>query len=219
MPYYEDLDLFIKEEYNVNPPFSVSVRLCKVAKRYCQSKKNILDMGTGTGIVGIYLSRIGNDVTSTDINLNALKLAEHNSKNNNTNLTILYSDIYSNISSKFDIIIFSIPFVPYEHNYSRFFSYMYKKCLPEFIRRNINKLIFRLKPLKIYAWNTRKEIVFRFLKESKNYLTNDGIIIATVLETDLHLFRNEKIGIMEEIRSKDFPDEYILIYKYISENT
>ena len=219
MSYYKDLNLKIKERFDVNPPFPVTVELCKIAANYCLPKKKILDLGTGTGIVGIYLSKIGNEVTSTDINKNSLRLAEENCKINNVTLNLLYSDLYENIFDKFDVIIFLIPFIQYKHTYSRSFSYLYKKVVPHLVRYYTTKILYRFQPIKYYAENTRKEVVFRFLNETRNYLKNNGVVIVDILKIDLPLLKNRKdIKILEEVPSKYSSDEFIMVYKYTLHN-
>ena len=73
--------------------------------------KKILEMGTGSGLISIYLSK-KNKVTAIDINKNALKTAKKNAKNNKSKINFKYSNLFSNIFSKFDTILFNPPYVP-----------------------------------------------------------------------------------------------------------
>ena len=46
---------------------------------------SVLEIGTGTGLVAMYASKLTDKVIATDINFNALELAEKNLKKNNIN--------------------------------------------------------------------------------------------------------------------------------------
>ena len=70
---------------------------------------SVLDMGCGYGPIGIYLAKLGLDVDMCDINKRALKLAKDNLKLNNVEANVFESDIYSNVSKKYNYIISNPP--------------------------------------------------------------------------------------------------------------
>lgn len=74
-------------------------------------KGNILDLGTGSGIISILLANISNKInlTLTDINLIALLLCKINLFHHKINGNILSSNLYSNINKRFDVIICNPP--------------------------------------------------------------------------------------------------------------
>ena len=73
-------------------------------------KGNVLDFGCGYGPIGIFISTNTNsNVDMIDINERALDLARKNAKINNANVNIFSSDIYSNITKKYDFIITNPP--------------------------------------------------------------------------------------------------------------
>jgi len=78
-----------------------------------KTKAKILDIGTGSGIIAITLKKLNNDydITATDISEKALKVAKKNSKNKNTNITFIKTDLYKNITEKFDVIISNPPYI------------------------------------------------------------------------------------------------------------
>lgn len=70
----------------------------------------VLDFGCGYGPIGIYLKKNYDcDVDMMDINNRSLDLARKNAKENNVNVNIFNSDIYSSISNKYDYIITNPP--------------------------------------------------------------------------------------------------------------
>ena len=77
---------------------------------YSKLNGDILDFGCGYGPIGIVISRITNlNVDMIDINDRALDLAKQNAKINNVHVNIFESDIYSNVTKKYDYIITNPP--------------------------------------------------------------------------------------------------------------
>jgi len=73
-------------------------------------KGNVLDFGCGYGPIGIYVKLMTNaDVDMIDVNERAISLAKKNASLNNADVSIFQSDIYSNVSKKYDYIISNPP--------------------------------------------------------------------------------------------------------------
>lgn len=72
---------------------------------------DILDFGCGYGPIGIYLKRIipDSNVDMIDINKRSLSLAKTNASLNKVNVNIFESNIYDNITKKYDYIISNPP--------------------------------------------------------------------------------------------------------------
>jgi len=75
-------------------------------------KESLLDMGTGTGVVGLHAAKQGASVTAVDNNPRAVANAQHNAVRNNLALTVYQSDLFSAITDQFDIITFNPPYLP-----------------------------------------------------------------------------------------------------------
>jgi HemK-related putative methylase len=91
--------------------------------------RNLLDMGTGTGIIALFLNelkkRILNfspNIYASDILENAIKCAKLNEAINNveTSINFIHSDLFksfpSNLKNRFNIIIFNPPYLPSLNN-------------------------------------------------------------------------------------------------------
>ena len=81
-----------------------------------ESKLNILDLGTGSGVIGITLSKLypNSIITISDISSKALNVANKNIKNHNvTNIRSLESDWFDNFKEKelFDLILTNPPYI------------------------------------------------------------------------------------------------------------
>ncbi|MFA4907709.1 MAG: HemK2/MTQ2 family protein methyltransferase [archaeon] len=74
--------------------------------------KKFLDMGTGSGIIGIRASNAGAKVTAVDINPEALNEAGKNARREKAKIGFALSDLFSRLKGKFDFIAFNPPYVP-----------------------------------------------------------------------------------------------------------
>lgn len=71
---------------------------------------DVLDFGCGYGPIGIYIaSNTNSSVDMVDINERALNLAKENASINKVSVNIFESNIYSNVTKKYDYIITNPP--------------------------------------------------------------------------------------------------------------
>lgn len=75
---------------------------------------DVLDLGTGSGCIGLTLSleEKNLNVTISDISEDALSVAIQNKNNLNAKVNIILSDLFQNIKGKFDIIVSNPPYIP-----------------------------------------------------------------------------------------------------------
>ena len=79
-----------------------------------KDKIKILDLGCGSGAIGLTLKSILKDseVTLTDISKEALEIAKLNANNLNLDVTFIESDWFSNVKlEKYDIIVSNPPYI------------------------------------------------------------------------------------------------------------
>lgn len=82
-----------------------------------EESKNILDLCTGSGAIGISLVKYTKSIaTMTDISNNALDIAKKNSKDNRVSekCKFILSDMFERIQDKFDIIVSNPPYIKTE---------------------------------------------------------------------------------------------------------
>ena len=71
---------------------------------------DVLDFGCGYGPIGIFISKIKKiKVDMLDINLRSIELSKKNSEINNVDTNVFYSNIYENVTKKYDFIISNPP--------------------------------------------------------------------------------------------------------------
>ena len=84
----------------------------KFINKFFKNKINILDIGTGSGVIGITLKKeVDSYVTASDISKEALKVAETNAKRNNAEINFINTNLYEGIKDKFDVLISNPPYI------------------------------------------------------------------------------------------------------------
>jgi release factor glutamine methyltransferase len=140
----------------------------------------VLDMGTGSGIQAVTaaLKKDVREVTAVDISNDALRKADKRARSEGIRRKIKFirSDLFNNISGKFDWIIFNPPYLPSEGEADEL------------------------------SWAGGKkgfEVIARFLGEAKRYLNEDGSILMvyssltnldlTEYDYDVEIIRKKKL--------------------------
>ena len=85
----------------------------KYIKKYFSLPINIIDLGTGSGAIGISLKKKLDNVSVTllDISEDALSVAKENANSLNAEVSFIQSDMWENVSDKYDVIISNPPYI------------------------------------------------------------------------------------------------------------
>ena len=140
---------------------------------------DVLDMGTGSGIIAMKAAEKGAEVLAADINPEALQNAEKKAieKELSDKIEFVRSDLFENIDRKFDLILFNPPYLPGN-----------KGLGDEEIWRGGEKGI---------------EVTRRFLESASKYLKDQGKILVVmssradyeplIKDYDLEIIESKKI--------------------------
>lgn len=144
------------------PRFETELLVEKTIKRinkYFDKEVDILDIGTGSGCIAITINKqIGCNVDAVDISEAALEVAKGNNKVNNTDVNFYYSDVFSNVNKKYDVIISNPPYIAYDEE--------------------IMDIVYNNEPhTALFADNNGLYFYDKILSECRNYL-NDRYIVA-----------------------------------------
>ena len=125
----------------------------------------VLDIGTGSGAIALALAKNRPDwsVTATDISQDALDLATENAKRQDLNLSFIKSDCFSEISSKYDIIVSNPPYI--------------SRADEEEVGLNV---LHSEPHLALFADEEGLAIYRRIAEESKDYLNDGGKIYLEI---------------------------------------
>ncbi len=76
------------------------------------ANSKVLDLCTGSGAIAITIAKErGAKVTAVDISEGALQLAEENAQKNDVEIEFIHSDMFANVSGKYDIIVSNPPYI------------------------------------------------------------------------------------------------------------
>ncbi|MDO5294654.1 MAG: peptide chain release factor N(5)-glutamine methyltransferase [bacterium] len=98
---------------NVLTPRQETEILVEEALKICENK-SVLDVCTGSGCIIITLSKCATltKACGVDISEKALEVANKNKQLLEANVTLLQSDLFSNVTGTFDVIVSNPPYIP-----------------------------------------------------------------------------------------------------------
>ena len=190
-------DFIINTHENVYVPAEDSYLLAENLE--IKEGQSVLEIGTGSGIVAMYASRLTDKITVSDINFDACELARKNFEANNIeNIEILFGNMFEPVEKrKFDVILFNTPYLPTEDD--------------EVIDDTIN-----------YAFDgglNGRKVIDLFLNEVGNHLNDGGIvqmIQSSISGNEETLEKLDNLGFIAEIKASEhfFFEDITLINAY-----
>ncbi len=163
----------------VYPPREDSFLLAKWIRKIVKPNDFVLDMGTGSGILGIEAKKSGARVLAVDKNVKAVEAARK------AGLDARESDLFSNIKEKFDIIVFNPPYL------------------------ELSKDELKGEPIELALHGGKKgrEVLDRFLNDCVNHIKPGGKILFVQLENngvDETLQKLDKLGFSWKILEEKY---------------
>ncbi|MDR0198858.1 MAG: methyltransferase [Methanomassiliicoccaceae archaeon] len=105
-----DPKIRIEERGDVYSPGDDSILL--IESLDVSDGERVLEIGCGSGVVAIHCAKNGASVTAVDINPAAVALTRRNAAANGAFMDIRLSDLYEDIDSHYDTIVFNLPYLP-----------------------------------------------------------------------------------------------------------
>jgi len=175
--YYDQfLDLELYDEY------------LKLIKKYI-GKGNVIDLGTGTGILAIMLAKENFFVTATDISTRMLETAYNNALLENVNIRYYIHDILEPLNQPYDLIVMS----------SDVINYLDKESDVKRAFRNVSNCM-SAKSIFIFDFLRPK-----YLESLNNYAedieVDNGIIKWNIVKTDTENQVKHTLSIGNEIET------------------
>lgn len=127
---------------------------------------DILDIGTGSGCIPITLKKYfpTSNITAIDISQEALTVAKENAEINKVDINFINSDLFENISGKYDCIISNPPYIK--------------------LNEEIMEIVKNNEPhLALYAPNEGLFFYEEIIKKASTYLNKKFIIAFEIGET------------------------------------
>lgn len=196
---------FIVNENVLIPRFEteelVEKTILKIKELFGDQSLKILDIGTGSGVIGITLkAELQNtELSCSDISMAAIELAQSNAKELKQEINFIVSDLFTNIKDKYDVIISNPPYID---------------CSEE-----LEEQVFLYEPHQaLYAKEQGTEFYREILKQSKEYLSERYLIsfeIGSEQKRQLkalqeQYFPEAQFECLEDLSNRD---RIVLIYK------
>ena len=155
-------------------------------KKYLSPNIDILDIGTGSGCIPITLKKLlpNANITGADISKEALEVATSNASDNNTQVTFIESDVFTNITSKYDCIISNPPYIRYDEE------------IMDIVKNNEPHLALFAEDEGLYFYK-------KIISESSKYLKEKFIIAFEIGE--------EQGEAIKTIATSQFPNAKVLL--------
>ena len=125
----------------------------------------ILDVGAGSGVIGISLAaelENTSEVVLADISSDALALAKENAEALEAQVTLVESDLFSHLEGTFDLIVANLPYVP------------------ERDRESLAPELAHDPDLALFSGPDGMDLIKKFLSEVGNYLNPGGKVAMEV---------------------------------------
>jgi release factor glutamine methyltransferase len=161
-----------------------------------QRKDEVLEIGTGTGLIAVYTAQRTKNVVATDINEHAIKCALKNTISNKTyNLELRHGDLFEPVTNeKFDLILFNTPYLPTSED--------------EKLDDNLNAAFD--------GGLDGREVIDKFIGDVKDYLKEEGrvqLVQSSLSDNDKTLQKLQELGFDAEITAREncFFEEIVVI--------
>lgn len=177
-------DLLVEEAYKPREDTQLLIQNLEV-----NQEDRVLDIGTGCGIIALYTAVKCKKVVGVDKNVKAIEIARKNAKMNEVdNVEFKVSDLFGNVSGKFDLITFNPPYLPVENENDRW-----------------------------SGGKTGREVIKKFVNRAGNHLKESGkifIVISSLtnFKEVKKLFEKDEFFVKVKTRKK-IPWEELIVLK------
>ena len=199
-----DVDFYgfnFKVDSRVLIPRFETEELIEKTLKYLDNKDNldIIDLGTGSGCIAITLKKLlkNSNVTAVDLSKDALEVAKMNAKDNEVDIDFIHSDMLTNVTGKYDLIISNPPYIS--------------------DNEEIMEVVKRYEPhIALYADNNGLYFYEEILKNCSKYLKDQFLIAFEMGQTqgrDIANLAYQYLNNVEVIIEKDLQglDRFVFI--------
>lgn len=173
-------------------------KLTKLIKQYSFNNPNILDIGTGSGCISIYLKKnLECNITAIDKSKKAINLAKKNALKTNVIINFIHTSIEKYINDvKYDIIVSNPPYVSYSESVDEKIKYEPKLAI---FSKNNGLYFYKIILQKSIRFLNKKNIIAFEIGQSQG---------ESIKSMALKYYPNAIIKIEKDLNNKD---RYIFI--------
>lgn len=162
--------------------------------------KRVLDLGTGTGIIGIACAKFGGKVTVVDVKEEAVRCAMFNAELNGVNIRALLGDLFEPVVGEiFDFIFFNPPYLPADSE-------------TDIYLRDEDKL-------DLIGGEKGVEVSIRFIEELPSHLSDNGrafLLVSSLSDVNAlyESLRSKRLSFMKRAGKRfEFEELFVLEIK------
>lgn len=168
--------------------------------KYFNYPIKILDLGCGSGVIGITLKKKkpNADVTMVDISKEALNVTKENAQSLDVSVTLIESDMFDKISSKYHVIISNPPYIKENEK------------IEDIVKENEPHLA-------LYAGKDGLDCYKKILKEVKNHVEEKYLLafeIGSTQKNDVVNLIHEYLGDVQVEPKKDLQGRDRMIFVF-----
>lgn len=178
-------NLKIDVSYDVLIPRYETQEVLNKALEYISKESKVLDLCCGSGYIGLTIKQKKNsDVVLSDISDEAILQTKKNALDNNLDVSIIKSDLFTNIKQKFDVIVSNPPYIP-EPN-------------------KLDDSVINHEPhLALFGGLDGNHFYKKIIKEAPNFLNNNGTLVLEISPDNLSYIEQEGFEIFKDINGKE----------------
>ena len=155
------------------------------ALEFIKEGNRVLDLCTGSGYIGLTIKQKCDscDVVLSDIENEAVIQSTENAKNNKLDVKIIRSDLFNDITGKFDVIVSNPRYIPNANILS-------------------DSVIGYDPKVALFGGVDGNDFYKKIIKDAGNYLNENGVLVFEISDDNYEFIKTEGFTILKDINGK-----------------
>lgn len=178
-------NLQINVNHKVLIPRYETEEVIHAALPYINKDSKVLDLCCGSGYIGLTIKqKTGASVTCSDIDQEAILQTQENAQLNNLDVQIVKSDLFENITGKFDLIISNPPYIPSTNKLD-------------------NSVLNHEPHHALFAGVDGNNLYKRIIEEAPQYLNEGGVVVLEISPDNKAYIQSQGFTIINDMNGKE----------------
>lgn len=149
-----------------------------------RSQLKVLDLGCGSGYIGLSIKQQLNcQVTLSDIDMNAIQQTVENAHLNNLDVKIVHSDMFENITGKYNLVISNPPYIPE--------------------KTQLDVSVLKHEPsIALFGGENGNFYYQKILENVHNFLEPQGFLVLEISEENVAFLKSHHFSFLQDINQK-----------------
>ena len=178
-------DIKVNVKHDVLIPRYETEEVMRKALEYINENSRVLDLCTGSGYIGLSIKeKAGASVVMSDISKSAIAQSYENAEENDLDVEIIQSDMFENISGKFDVIVSNPPYIPED--------VLLSSGVIEHEPHNA-----------LFGGKDGNDFYKIIVEQGPKFLNDSGVIVLEISEDNTEFLRQNGFEIFNDINEKE----------------